>query len=228
MNNRILVIAANPDDEILGVGATIAKHVLDGDEAFALIMGEGQTSRWNDRSSVPCEVISKLHKDTLVAAKIIGYKDVFFQSLPDNRFDDMNLLDIIKPIEKIIEDIKPNQIYTHHGNDLNIDHQKTFQAVQTATRPIKNTYIKELLTFETLSSTEWNFDKQSSLFLPNIYNNVGNTIDKKLEAMACYKTELCEFPHPRSDEGIKILAQYRGMQSGFEYAEAFHLIRKLN
>lgn len=227
MSDRILVIAAHPDDELLGVGGTIAMRTRNGDEAFALILGEGQTSRWNQRSDAPSSLLRELHRDSLAAAEIIGYRDVLFKDLPDNRFDSVDLLDIVKHVEDVISELSPNVVYTHHGGDLNVDHRITFKAVLTATRPMVDESVRELYTFETLSATEWNLGSQSELFAPNVFCDISNTVDIKCKAMECYSTELCKYPHPRSIEGIRALAEYRGCTSGFICAEAFQLIRRL-
>ncbi|MBU5299939.1 PIG-L family deacetylase [Clostridium sporogenes] len=222
--NKVLVIVAHPDDEILGVGATIARHVKNDDECFAIILGEGMTSRYNTRELADSVKVEKLHEDTYKAAKIIGYKKVYMENLPDNRFDSVPLLDIIKMVEKHIENIKPDIIYTHFGEDLNIDHKITFEAVLTATRPIGDEYVKEVYAFETVSSTEWNFDSISS-FKPNYFIDVTETLNEKLKAMECYRSELKEFPHPRSNKNLKATALKWGSIISREYAEAFQVVR---
>ncbi len=224
--NKILVIAAHPDDEILGVGGTVAWHVANGDIVQGMILGEGQTSRFNERKLVDKEILEKLHTDTLKSAKIIGYNKVEFADFPDNRFDQVDLLDIVKVVERKVNEYMPNVIYTHHSGDLNIDHQYTYQAVITATRPINNCSVKEIYTFETLSSTEWNFGREHS-FAPNVFIDIEKYIELKKEAMKCYGTELCEYPHPRSIEGIELLAKNRGLIIGRKYVEAFQCIRKI-
>lgn len=224
---KILVIAAHPDDELLGVAGTVAKHNANGDYVECIILGEGQTSRWEKRELSNKNIIEELHKNTLDAARIIGFKEVRFANFPDNRFDSVDLLDIVKFIEKVINVLQPEIIYTHHGGDLNIDHKRTFQAVMTATRTVNNYSVKELYTFETLSSTEWNFEKDNS-FRPNVFVDIEPFIEKKVDAMCNYKSELCDYPHPRSVEGIKILANYRAMTVGKKYVEAFELIRKVD
>lgn len=226
--NRVMVIAAHPDDEILGVGGTVKKHVQNEDEVIGLILGEGQTSRYPKRDYAPNQLIEKLHQNTLEAAKVVGYQEIHFSDFPDNRFDSIDLLDIVKTIEYYISKIKPSIIYTHHGGDLNIDHQRTYQAVMTATRPTKNALfdedVKEIYTFETLSSTEWEFSYQNA-FLPNVFIDVTETFDSKLKAMKCYESELCEFPHSRSLKGLEVTAQKWGSVVGKEYVEAFMNIR---
>jgi LmbE family N-acetylglucosaminyl deacetylase len=222
--NKVLVIAAHPDDEILGVGGTILKHVKDGDECFALILGEGMTSRYDKRELADNNKVEKLHENTYKAAEYVGYKKVYMESLPDNRFDSVPLLDIIKIIERYIEDIKPDIIYTHFGEDLNIDHRITFEAVLTATRPIGDEYVREIYVFETVSSTEWNFSNTSS-FKPNYFVDVTETLDEKLKAMECYKSELRKFPHPRSNENLKASALKWGSVISRQYVEAFEVVR---
>ena len=224
----ILVVAAHPDDEILGVGGTAAKHAACGDEVYAIILGEGQTSRGDKREDISQDVVKELHKNTMKSAKAIGYKDVFFADFPDNRFDQVDLLDIVKVVEKKVRELRPEVIYTHYSGDLNIDHQYTARAVLTATRPIGDYPVKEIYAFETLSSTEWNFDYSAQpAFCPNVYVDITEYYHKKEEAMNCYVSELCEFPHPRSLEGMDVLSKTRGMTVGMQRAEAFMMIRKI-
>lgn len=223
--NRVLVVAAHPDDEVLGVGATIAKHVKSGDFVECLILGEGQTSRYNTREEVNNEVITQLHEDTLLSAKELGYQKVHFANLPDNRFDKVDLLDIIKIVEKEIVEFQPSVIYTHYVGDLNIDHQLTFRAVLTATRPVNQYTVQEIYAFETLSSTEWNFSNEG--FKPNVFIDVEDCFCNKINAMKHYKSEICEFPHPRSIKSMEIQAQKWGSVVGKNYVEAFELIRKI-
>lgn len=223
---NILVVAAHPDDEILGVGGTVARHVAKGDKVYAMILGEGQTSRGEHREDISGEVVAELHKNTLESAKAVGFSDVYFADFPDNRFDQVDLLDIVKVVEKKICELKPEIIYTHYGQDLNVDHQYTSRAVLTATRPIGEYTVKEIYAFETLSSTEWNFDYSAHQpFCPNVYVDITDYYQKKEDAMKCYVSELCEFPHPRSLEGMDVLSRTRGMAAGMKRAEAFQLIR---
>lgn len=225
---NILVVAAHPDDEILGVGGTVAKHVTAGDSVYALILGEGQTSRGTKREEISREVVEKLHANTMDSAKEIGLKEIFFADFPDNRFDQIDLLDIVKYVEGKIKELQPEIIYTHYSGDLNIDHQYTARAVLTATRPIGKQTVKEIYAFETLSSTEWNFDFSGhGGFLPNVYVDITDYYENKERAMKCYVSELCEWPHPRSLEGMDELSKYRGMAVGMNRAEAFMLIRKI-
>ncbi len=224
-NKKILIVAAHPDDEILGCGGTIARLVKEGNEAYTLILGEGKTARDDvrDKSRHSTE-ISELKKEALEANKVLDIKDVILFDFPDNRFDEVAILDIVKTIEKIKLKVKPDIIFTHYKNDLNIDHQIVYKAVITATRPIKGETVKEIYSFEVLSSTEWNYPNK---FIPDTYFDITETIDKKLKAMSFYKTELKNFPHPRSLEGIKLNASYWGMKVGLKYAEVFKRIRAI-
>lgn len=223
----ILIVAAHPDDEILGVGATAARHIAEGDAVYALILGEGQTSRGAHRADVDREVVDDLHKNTLASARAIGFSDVFFEYFPDNRFDEVDLLDIVKAIEQKIRALKPQIIYTHYSGDLNIDHQYTARAVLTAARPIGDYSVEEIYAFETLSSSEWNFDHTAqAAFSPNVFVDITDYYERKAAAMQCYVSELCAFPHPRSLEGMDVLSKSRGMAAGMQRAEAFMLIRK--
>lgn len=223
----VLVVAAHPDDEILGVGATVARHVAMGDAVYAIILGEGQTSRGVHREDVGREVVDELHKNTLESAKAVGYREVFFADFPDNRFDDVDLLDIVKVVEQKVRELKPEIVYTHYSGDLNVDHQYTARAVLTATRPIGDYCVEEIYAFETLSSSEWNFDYSAQpAFSPNVFVDITDYYDKKEQAMNCYVSELCEFPHPRSLTGMDVLSKTRGMAAGMERAEAFMLVRK--
>jgi len=222
MNKKILVIAAHPDDEILGVGGTINKHAKDNDKVYCLILGEGEKSRKEENSD---EKILELHNQARNAGRLIGFKEIFFLDFPDQKFDSVNLLDIIKKIEEYLEKIKPDIVYTHFENDLNIDHVLTFQAVITACRPCNENCPKEIYCFEVLSSTEWQLGEKR--FKPNIYINIENEIEDKIKAFQEYKSEIREHPHSRSIEGIEVLAKYRGLQCNKKYAEAFYLVRSI-
>ncbi|HBH45838.1 MAG TPA: GlcNAc-PI de-N-acetylase [Candidatus Jacksonbacteria bacterium] len=222
MANNILLIAAHPDDEILGAGGTLLKHSREKDSVNLLILGDGITSR-----DIHSDVKARQHQAKR-AAKALGARRLILKSLPDNQFDTIPLLEITKIIEQAIIEIKPQIIYTHHLHDLNIDHQLTAQAVLTACRPQPDFCVKKILSFETPSATEWQFKEPSSIFCPNVYNNITEFIDLKINILKIYQSELRQYPHPRSTQGIKILARYRGQEVGFAYAEAFQIIRLLN
>jgi LmbE family N-acetylglucosaminyl deacetylase len=223
--NTILVIAAHPDDEVLGCGGTMARLALEGNDIYTLILGEGITSRdaFRDRTKRENEIV-ELRKQTEDANKILGVKKVYTFDFPDNRFDTVPLLDIIKTIEKIKEDINPGVVFTHHYGDLNIDHQITFKAVMTAFRPIKDESVKEIYSFEIPSSTEWNVISLA-YFMPDYFVNINKYLETKINALKEYETELRDFPHPRSLKAVELNAKCWGVKMGFEAAEAFKTVR---
>ncbi|MBZ7951670.1 PIG-L deacetylase family protein [Campylobacter sp. LH-2024] len=223
-NKTILIIAAHPDDEVLGCFGTISKLIKQGNKAYTLILGEGKTSRFLNNKSQYKE-LKILEEEAIKANQSIGISKIFREKFPDNRFDSIPLLDIVKSIEKVKNILKPDIIFTHYKEDLNIDHKITFQAVLTATRPLPYESVKTIYSFEVLSSTEWNYPTS---FNPNVFFDINKTLKDKIQAMSCYKSELCDFPHPRSLEGIKLQAKYRGLNVGLEKAEAFQLIRAIN
>ncbi len=227
MSNKVLVRAAHPDDEVLGCGGTIARHASDGDDVYCLILGEGVTSRYNSRQDAGKDELKKLKLDAEKAAGILGIKEVVFRDFPDNRFDTVPLLDIIKAIESVKREVKPDIVYTHHQGDLNIDHQITFRAVLTACRPLKGETVKEIYSFEAPSSTEWNTPDAASYFMPDVFVDIAGTFDKKIAALKVYDTESREYPHPRSPRALEIIARRRGVNVGRELVEAFRLIRWL-
>jgi len=223
MNKNILIVAAHPDDEVLGCGGTIAKLVKDGFEVYALILGEGITSRGKRRNiRNKMNDIHRLREQAKKANNVLGVKNIFFDKFPDNRFDTVALLDIIKAIEHVIAQVKPGIIYTHYRKDLNIDHRITYNAVLTACRPIKGQTVKEIYSFEIPSSTEWNYPCN---FNPTLIEDIADTINAKIEAFKYYKTELRNFPHPRSEEVIKIIAKRWGSIARLNYAEVFEVVR---
>lgn len=219
--NKVLVVAAHPDDEVLGAAGTILKHIKSGDSVSLLILGDGATSRG------AAAQVKKRTDQAKKAAKVLGVKKLFLETLPDNKFDSVPLLEIIKKVEAVLNRIKPSIVYTHFSDDLNLDHRLTFQAILTACRPQPGFFVKKILAFEVLSSTEWQEKKGKNTFCPTHYNDISGFIDKKIEALEVYADELRPYPHPRSKEGVKILAQYRGLEVGYKYAEAFQLVRVL-
>jgi len=224
-DKKILVVAAHADDEILGCGGTVARMVQKGCEAFTLILGEGITSRDEQSDTNKREhEIKVLKKQVREANRIIGIKEVFIYDFPDNRFDSVNLLDIVKVIETIKEKLKPDIIFTHFSNDLNIDHRITYNSVITATRPMAGETVKEIYSFEVLSSTEWSFPLS---FLPDTFFDISSTLELKTRAMAIYNSELRDFPHPRSVKGIELNSAYWGMRLGCQNVEAFKCIRRV-
>ena len=221
---NVLVFAAHPDDELLGVGGTVRRLVNEGITVRAIILAEGLTSRADSREEADLSELDKLQSDARQAAMIVGYKSIEFCGFPDNRMDSVDLLSIIKVISKYIEKYQPDTIFTHHHGDLNIDHRRTCEAVLTACRPMKGCFVCQIYAFETPSSTEWNYNYEN-LFRPNVYVDVTDTLNAKIEGMACYESESTKYPHPRSAEALNALAEYRGSNVGYKKAEAFMLLR---
>ena len=227
---KILVVVAHPDDELLGLGATIHKLINENScKVRAVILGEGITSRSDKRDQEKWSEELKIHRLNIeTARKVIGYESVGIYDFPDNRFDTVALLDIIKVVENEKEKFQPEIIFTHHGGDVNIDHQRTFEAVITATRPMEHEKVKSIITFETPSGTEWLASSEPRKFIPNLFIEVSEeNVEAKIKGMESYEFEKRNYPHPRSPEALKILAKQRGVVVGKNFAEAFCIIRAI-
>src|SRR3989344_1633962 len=226
-NKKVLVVAAHPDDEVLGAGATIARHTSEGDEVRVLILGEGVTSRADISVSEKKKALEQLKKSAIVANKILGVKHVTLAGLPDQQFDTVPLLSINHAIEKVLREYSPELIYTHSPTDLNLDHRKTVESSMTAARPTKSSSVLETRVFEVPSSTEWNFILPE-VFRPNLFVRVSEKeFGKKMKALSAYGVEMRTFPPPRSTEYIRALATVRGGQSGLSLAEAFCVLYQI-
>jgi LmbE family N-acetylglucosaminyl deacetylase len=229
-NKKIMIVVAHPDDELLGLGGTMNKLIHEYNvQTHVIILGEGITSRSESRNVEQWQEVLKKHKENIVQAqKSIGYHSVSVYDFPDNRFDTVALLDIVKVIEKEKKEFVPDVIFTHHGGDLNIDHQRTFEAVMTSSRPMDHETVKTIICFETASGTEWRASTDPRHFLPNLFFSLEkNNIDAKIKGMECYEFEKREYPHPRSPEALTIQAQRWGIAVGCNYAEAFCVIRSI-
>jgi len=222
MSKVILVVAAHPDDEVLGCGGTVARHVDDGDEVHVIFMSDGVTSR-TDIGSNEIEIRKQAKKYACNILSIV--QPTRFLGFPDNRMDTVALLDIVQILEKVINEIEPEVVYTHHLGDLNIDHKITHQAVMTACRPQPGFCVREIYSFEVLSSTEWSTNNP---FIPNYFVDISDTLELKISAIKAYSSELRTFPHARSIESIKALAKYRGASVGIRAAEAFKVERLIS
>jgi LmbE family N-acetylglucosaminyl deacetylase len=224
---KVLVIAAHPDDEILGCGGTLLKHINQGDEVYVIILGEGITSR-SDIVLQECKKrVGDLESVAQKVGHFMGWKKLITFKVADNRFDSADLLDIVKLIEEVKNEVDPHIVYTHHFGDLNIDHRITHEAVLTAFRPLEGASCRRILTFETPSSTEWANPAAYRNFVPTVYVDITDTIVRKCKAMGLYKSEARPYPHPRSTKALKIKAQNLGVHVGMAYAEAFSLVREL-
>jgi LmbE family N-acetylglucosaminyl deacetylase len=226
---RILVLVAHPDDEVLGGGGTIAKYAEKGDRIYVSFLGEGLFSRGNlIRGKSKPGALKELRRASEKAAGILGIESVSFGNFPDNSFDTVPLLKIVKHIERDMERVQPEILFTHFYGDLNIDHRLSFEASITAARPIDAKTLSRILCFETLSSTEWQAPIAGRGFNPNVFEDISGFIDKKKEALKAYRSEIRVYPHPRSLEGCEITARKWGMKAGLVMAEAFWLVREVN
>jgi len=223
MSRTVLVVAAHTDDEALGCGGTIAKHVAQGDNVYAVFLADGVTSR-PDASE---QELSKRNAAATSAHKILGIKQSFMLGFPDNRMDTVPLLDIVQELERVVDDVQPQIVYTHHYGDLNIDHRTTHQAALTACRPVPGSSVREIYAFEVLSATEWNTPGVNS-FSPNVFVDISDYIRTKMESLAAYKLEMRQEPHSRSLANVRRVAEFRGSSVGVEAAEAFCLVRSLS
>ena len=224
---NVLVLAAHPDDEVLGCGGTIARLSREGHAVYVAILGEGITSRYDEREEADPALVRALHDKSRQAADLMGAAGLSLFSLPDNRFDTVPMLDVVKIIEGLITEHSPEAVYTQHGGDLNVDHGVTYRATLTATRPMSGCPVRAVYAYEVASSTEWAFQQFSPVFQPGVFVDIGETLDVKLRAMACYESESRSFPHPRSPEALTAAARSWGSVVGVPAAEAFHLVREV-
>lgn len=222
---NVLVVAAHPDDEVLGTGGVIARHAEHGDRVTIAILGEGITSRSASRQATVGSDLDDLHQNAHEASRILGCPDVRLCGLPDNRFDSLDLIDVVKVVEGLVRDVKPEIIYTHHHGDLNVDHTVTARAVLTAVRPLPGGTVRRILAFEVSSSTGWGHLEFS--FVPTVFVDISATLQRKIDAMNVYRSEIREWPHARSGEALAHRARAWGSQVGLAAAEPFVLLREV-
>ena len=224
---RLLVVAAHPDDETLGCGGTIIKAIKKGAVVSVLFLGEGVSARFpiGEYDSPKFIESTKIRTDScLRAMRFYGITDFTIGKRYCTQFDTVPMLDLVKEIEKKIDQFMPTILLTHNPSEVNIDHSLTYEAVEIACRPTRKNIPNEIYGFEIVCSGSWKFD---SSFCPNVYVDIEKEWDKKFEAWRCYQDEDRDFPFPRSYEGLKTLAQYRGMASNLNKAEGFRLLRKI-
>jgi N-acetylglucosamine malate deacetylase 1 len=222
----VLVIAAHPDDEVLGCGGTMARLAGEGIPVHILLMADGETSRSSGgKHSVKRGAVAARKAAAEAACIVLGGTSVDVMELPDNRMDSLELLEVVQRIESVIDRHRPACVFTHHCGDVNIDHRIVHDAVIAACRPVPGHPVKELLFFEVPSSTEWRPRNCAQSFNPNWFFDISATLGKKLEALKAYSVELRDFPHPRSLQAVEALARWRGATVGVRAAEAFILGR---
>ena len=226
---RVLVVAAHPDDEVLGCGGTIARHADEGDQVQVLIVAEGATSRQQQRDRAQASgELSSLLQAGQTAGSILGAAGVELLDLPDNRLDSVDRLDLIKLVEARIVCYQPHVVYVHHAGDVNVDHRRLHEAVVTACRPTPGHPVRRILSFEVASSTEWQPPGSAPAFQPNWFVDISAQWERKRKALEAYASEMRPWPHARSIQALEHLGRWRGSQVGVEAAEAFCLLRQLS
>ncbi len=217
----VLVLAAHPDDEVLGCGGTMARLSAEGRRVVIAILGTGITSRQPLSEPGTAAKLEELKGHSQLAAERLGVAEVRHFDLPDNRFDSVDMLDVTKLIENLASELKPTTVFTQHGGDLNIDHQVTFRATMTAFRPLPGAVVRELYAYEVASSSEWAFGQFAPQFSPDTYVDISEYLPQKLHSLEAYTGEMRNYPHPRSIVAVEHQARDRGAHVGVEAAEAF-------
>lgn len=222
---RVLVVAAHPDDEVLGCGGTIARHVSQGDEVHLLFMADGVGAR--DLAETHDQAAGNRLTACETVADMLDIASVSHAGFADNAMDGVPLLDVVREVEAVVDRVQPSIVYTHHADDLNIDHRLTHQSVMTACRPQPGVPVRRLYTFEVLSSTGWQSPSPHAAFVPSRFVDVTAFRELKQKALGVYQEEMREFPHARSYQAVDDLLRYRGASVGVGYAEAFMVMRDL-
>lgn len=222
---NILVIAAHPDDEVLGCGGTIARLAAEGASVSILILAEGLTARAGFDVTTQGSQLDVHHERARQVARLLGAREVILAGFPDNRMDTVPLLEITQVIEREIVRVQPETVFTQHGGDLNVDHVITFRATVTATRPLRDCPVKRVYAYEVGSSTEWSFQQFAPCFEPQVFFDISAQLATKIAAMQVYESETRPFPHPRSPEALRANALRWGSVAGLHAAEAFCCIR---
>jgi LmbE family N-acetylglucosaminyl deacetylase len=218
---RVLVIAAHPDDEVLGMGGAIAVHTGRGDVVRVLVVTDGSSTQYPGDA----ETRARKEDEAVRAAEELGVKDYVHLDLPDMRLDTLAHVEVNAVVEEHVRGLSPEVVYTPQP-DVNRDHRVLFDSVAVATRPTPGQPVRRLLTYAPTSSTEWT-PAATNWFVPNWYVDITETLERKVAAFAQYETELRDYPHPRSERAIRAAASFHGSSCGCEYAEPFVLVRGL-
>jgi LmbE family N-acetylglucosaminyl deacetylase len=217
----VLVVAAHPDDELLGAGGTVARHAQHGAAVHALVMSDGASSRY------AADMADVLAKSARRAGEVLGAASVRVGALPDQRLDVLPLLEVTQLVEAVADELRPDVVYTHFPGDVNADHGVVARAAWTACRPFVLPGLRRFAVFETPSSTEWAWPLEGAEFVPNSFVDIAGTLPDKLAAMACYESELRDYPHPRSLRALRERAAYWGSRVGRTAAEPFRILREV-
>ena len=223
----VLVISAHPDDEVLGAGGTIAKLAAEGMECHLLIVTDGSSSQYRDSDKL-AEIIAGKKQETLNCANILGFKSIHYGNLPDMKLDAVPHVEINQVIEKVIDEIQPDTVFTHFWGDVNMDHQNVYKSTLVAVRPVMGQVVRELYCYRVPSSTEWTPNKEDTMFMPNYFVDIHQFAEQKYKAFACYATELRDYPHPRSVQYLRETDKVAGLRVGLLAAEEFVMLRKLD
>lgn len=222
MNMKVLVIAPHPDDEILGCGGTIAKYVNQGHDVFVCVVTKGCEPLF------AVEEVNKVRNECCNADKFLGVKDIIFLNFPAAMLEDVERYKLNDALVNTIQDIKPDIVYIPHRGDMQLDHKLVVDAAMVALRPKYAHVVKKIYAYETLSETGWNVPNVINEFVPTAYNDISNFLDKKIDAMKMFASQLAAYPNPRSLEAVKALAMYRGSNVNLLAAEAFSVIREID
>lgn len=217
---RVLVIAAHPDDETIGAGGTLARHIAASDEVHWCVVTQAYEPQWS------AAVIDEAARQVRDVTAVYGFKSVIKLGFPTVKLNTLPYIDLSSALQRVVDDVQPEVVYTTPADDINLDHRVVYESTLVATRPLPGCPVKRLLCYEIAPTARFGLPVGSRGFLPNVFVDIADYLDKKLAAMACYKTELREYPHPRSIEGLRLLAQERGLSVGLPAAECFQLIRE--
>lgn len=223
---KILVVAAHPDDEVYGMGGTMAKLASLGHEIHVLIVTDGCTAQYADRPDLP-EIVEEKRAEAMEANRLLGVKEVHFGTFPDMRLDTVPHVEVNRLIEETVDTVQPEAVYTHFYGDVNLDHQMVYRSTLVAVRPIPGQCVRELYCYRVPSSTEWSPQLEHTVFLPNVMTDISGFTDVKEQALRAYQTETRPYPHPRSPQYVRETDRARGLEWGLGPAESFWLLRKI-
>ena len=221
--NSVLVVAVHPDDETLGCGGTLLKHKANADEIHWLLATDIKESEGFDVS-----VIKKRNKEIKKVEDLYRFTSVSRLEIPTTKVDEFGMSELVSKISYVIDKVKPNIIYLPFKGDVHSDHKYIFDAAYSCTKVFRYSFIKKIYMMETLSETEFSLSSKEDSFVPNVFVDISKYMDKKIEIMKSYKSEMGEHPFPRSERNIRALATYRGAISGCDYAESFKLLKEIN
>lgn len=222
--HSVLVVAAHPDDEVLGLGGTISKLAADGAKIHLLILTDGSSAQYRNDPKLE-EILKEKERETQACAEILGIETVDYGGFPDMKLDTVPHILLNQCIERAVEAYRPEIVFTHFWGDVNRDHQCAFSSTMVAVRPAAEQCVKQVFCYRTPSSTEWNVQTAQTAFMATCFTDISLFQKKKAEAIACYAKELREYPHPRSLKAIEIADMAMGVNVGAEYAEAFVVAR---